>query len=302
MTLVSAHFTATAPATYYDVLAPDGRHPKGTVMLLHGGSHTGAVYLATVDGRPGWAHDFVRHGYRVVIPDWPGRGRSGFIADEALTGTVVCAGLGNVIAEQAGPVTLMTHSMSGHFGWKLLETHGAQIDALIGVAPAPPGNMQPAPIVISESEAAVELKLMEGAAVMTLVRGRPLTATPGFINDKLIGTGTQFPRELIERYIPSLHPVPSRLVYERTNINGSALQVDPAAFAGKRIMIVTGTNDVDHPEAFERGMCAWLNAQGARAEFVYLGERGISGNGHMMMLERNSSAIADLIVAELEAG
>lgn len=298
---MSTHFTAARPATYYDVLEPAGRLPRATMVLLHGGAHTGACYLATVDGRPGWAYDFVRHGYRVVVPDWPGRGRSGYVPDDELTGAVVCAGLGHVIEEQDGPVILMTHSMSGHFGWKLLETHGARISTLVGVAPAPPGNMQPAPIVLRETDDTVELQLMEGAAVMTIVRGRPFAPTAGFIDDKLIGTGTQFPRELIAQYVPSLHPVPSRLLYQRANINGSALRIeDLSSFSGKRIIVVNGTNDIDHPKAFERSMCDWLNGQGARAEHVYLGDRGITGNGHMMMLERNSSAIADLIVASIE--
>ena len=65
------------PVTYFDVIEPaGGRSGKPPLFLIHGGAHTGACYLVTPDGRPGWAHAFAQAGYRVVIPDWPGSGRS----------------------------------------------------------------------------------------------------------------------------------------------------------------------------------------------------------------------------------
>ena len=50
-----------------------------------------------------------------------------------------------------------------------------------------------------------------------------------------------------------------------------------------------------------RASC-WLNANGARADFCFLGDRGIVGNGHMLMLEDNSDEIAGIILDWLEAG
>jgi hypothetical protein len=46
---------------------------------------------------------------------------------------------------------------------------------------------------------------------------------------------------------------------------------------------------------------SWLNANGAKAEFCFLADRGIVGNGHMLMLEQNSDEIAGLILEWLEA-
>ena len=46
---------------------------------------------------------------------------------------------------------------------------------------------------------------------------------------------------------------------------------------------------------------AWLNANGAKADFCFLAARGIVGNGHMLMLETNSDAIARIILDWLEA-
>jgi hypothetical protein len=44
----------------------------------------------------------------------------------------------------------------------------------------------------------------------------------------------------------------------------------------------------------------WLNQNGAKAELIMLGDRGIKGNGHMMMLEVNSNQIAELLIGWLE--
>jgi pimeloyl-ACP methyl ester carboxylesterase len=74
-----------SPPTYYEVLEPAGGAKKPPMVLISGGAHTGACYLATADGRPGWAHAFVRAGYKVAVPDWPGVGRSGSIPFEDLT-------------------------------------------------------------------------------------------------------------------------------------------------------------------------------------------------------------------------
>src|SRR5262249_26440742 len=77
------------PPTYYEVLEPVGGSRKPPMVLICGGAHTGACYLATVDGRPGWAHAFVRAGYKVVVPDWPGVGRTGYIPPAPLTRSLV---------------------------------------------------------------------------------------------------------------------------------------------------------------------------------------------------------------------
>ena len=54
--------------------------------------------------------------------------------------------------------------------------------------------------------------------------------------------------------------------------------------------------DLDHPREEDEGIVTWLNENGAKAEFIWLADRGITGNGHMMMLEENSDEIADLML------
>lgn len=60
----------------YFLADPDaGRLP---LLLWHGGGMTGATWETTPDGRPGWLHEFLRRGRDVYLCDAVERGRSGF--------------------------------------------------------------------------------------------------------------------------------------------------------------------------------------------------------------------------------
>ena len=79
--------TAGPLPVYFETFSPMAATGKPTVVMVHGGAHSGACYQRTADGRRGWAYLFAEHGYRVVVPDWPGTGRSGHVAaDRRLTG------------------------------------------------------------------------------------------------------------------------------------------------------------------------------------------------------------------------
>src|SRR5258708_22447753 len=52
-----------------------GKYP---IVMIHGSQQTGANFLGTPDGRPGWAAFFVSHGWPVYVIDQPGRGKSGY--------------------------------------------------------------------------------------------------------------------------------------------------------------------------------------------------------------------------------
>jgi pimeloyl-ACP methyl ester carboxylesterase len=50
------------------------------VVLVHGGGQTGTNFLRTPDGRAGWAEFFLQEGYTVYVVDWPGHGKSNYVA------------------------------------------------------------------------------------------------------------------------------------------------------------------------------------------------------------------------------
>src|ERR1700722_17777959 len=94
---------ACALALYFDYLTPDSPAYHATVVMVHGG-HTGSCYLVTAQGNPGWAYRFAEGGYRVVVPDWPGHGRSGALDLQKLTGEEICQSLAGLISSLDGPV------------------------------------------------------------------------------------------------------------------------------------------------------------------------------------------------------
>jgi pimeloyl-ACP methyl ester carboxylesterase len=287
------------PVTYFDVIEPTGaRTGKPPMFLIHGGAHTGACYLMTADGRPGWAHAFAQAGYRVVIPDWPGSGRSGYVPYDDLTGETVVAGLGKALLSVGEPAVVMTHSMSGPYGWKLLEQYGDHVAKIVAVAPGPPGNIQATATIANETPEKLEVR---GTTNYTLDRKAPFVATPTFVASKLIGKSTQFPREQTARYAASLQPIAPRLLQQRLNIGGAQMKItDFSKYRHKRALVLIGTDDVDHPRELDVRIADWLNENGAKADFWYLGDRGVSGNGHMLMIESNSDAVAKLILSWVE--
>lgn len=285
------------PHVYFDRILPARLTGKPPVVMIHGGAHTGACYLETASGRPGWAHRFVAAGYPVVVPDWPGTGRSGYVPPDQLTGTLVCNGLARLVAGLGEPAIVVTHSMSGAFGWKLLERCGPAIMRLVAVALGPPGNIQPVAHVAEET---AEHVTVHGTTNYVLSRHAPFVATAAFARSKLIGSSRHFPAERADRYAAMLQPIAARLLHERLNLAGSQVRVDdPGCLAGKPVLMLTGTEDVDHPRAVDAALAEWLRVQGAEVDHIYLGDIGLHGNGHMMMLEENSDVIADLIIARL---
>ena len=288
---------------YADRLLPDPARGKLPVVMIHGGGHSGACYLLTADNRPGWAYRFADAGYPVWLPDWPGCGRSGDVAFADLTGERVCAALGAVIAEAAaaspnGRVVLMTHSMSGALGWKLVEQNRSLIERVVAVAPGPPGNIQPEANVIEETDDEVVVESF--GMTRRLSRDRVYAGGIEFVRHKLIGKSTRFPEDALEMYAGQVAGVPPRLLMERQNIGGSQLKIENlSAFDGLKVLVFTGELDTDHPKDIDSAVVDWLIDAGAQAEFWWLPDRGIDGNGHMLMMEDNSDDLADMIIGWL---
>jgi pimeloyl-ACP methyl ester carboxylesterase len=293
-------FVAAPVPVYFETFVPAVASGRATVVMVHGGAHSGACYQRTADGRRGWAYRFADRGYRAVVPDWPGTGRSGHIPLDQLNGATVVEGLGALIRSLGAPVVLLTHSMSGCYGWRLLELHGDIIDIVVGVAPAPPGNIQKTAPVYAETESVIETEA-SGQRVR-IDKTAPVVASRDFVERKLIGASRYFPRDRLAGYAASLRPIPPNILLERQNVHGRQVRVsDPRKLKGKRILVITGTADLDHPREVDGAIVTWLNDNGAKADFCFLADRGIVGNGHMLMLEKNSDEIADIILDWLEA-
>jgi pimeloyl-ACP methyl ester carboxylesterase len=262
---------------YAEVLGASGASPpRPPIVFLHGGGHTGACYRVTPDGRQGWAEYVAERGWPAVVADWPGHGRSGVVPDLARMSGARVVDAAQALLENIGPAVLVTHSMSGAFGWKLAEQVTRFIVAVVAVAPSPPGNIQPwwswpaypedQPIRFTRDEV------------------RHFTASP------------RFPTEALDAYYQSLVPESARLYNERLNARGLQLQVGLVEnVRSVPILVVSAEVDPNHPDGTDVRTAHFVGA-----EHLVLADRGLTGHGHLMMIEHGNLEIARMILDWLE--
>jgi len=282
---------SAAHPIYVDVvpaaLANAGKPP---VVMIHGGGHTGACYLSTPDGRPGWASIFAAAGHDVFVPDWPGHGRSPMRADFATLSTQEIVESLEILIDAVGPAILVAHSAGGPMAWWLAERRPDRVAAVVGLAPGPPANLLPD---LPDDQAAVDA-LRDDESLGCPIRvpeDRPIWIDPAFMSAYWTN-GDRFPKAAFDRYRRGIVPESARLLNERFNIGGRGLRIaDPKSLSGLPILIVTGDQDRRHPRGMDEGTANYLGA-----EFVWLADRGIAGNGHLLMIEDNSDEIAALVL------
>src|SRR5436309_58310 len=67
-----------------------------------------------------------------------------------------------------------------------------------------------------------------------------------------------------------------------------------------KVPMLIVASEASYHAGYDHCTSAYLNQAGVKHSFVRLGERGIHGNGHMMMLEKNNQAIARLMADWVE--
>jgi len=278
---------------YADIVAasPDvaRRHP---VVMVHGGCHTGASYIATPDGREGWAGRFARDGHDVYSIDWPGHGRSPACADLPKLTTREIAQSIRVLLDAIGPAVLLVHSASGPMAWWIAENAPASVAAVIGIAPGAPANILP--VLPDDPDEVAKLRddMSLGCPVM-MPEDRPVVVGEAFIR-AYWANSPRFPAQAFAAYAHSIVAESARLFNERFNIGGQGLAIrDPANLTMPKL-IVTGDLDLRHPRTVDEATARYVGA-----EFVWLPDHGIHGNGHMTMIEDNSDEIAGLLLGWL---
>ena len=285
------------------------------LVLVHGGGGQGTDYLVTPDGRPGWADYFVRRGYAVYVVDRAGHGRSPYHPDslgpmtplptyEFIEGLFTApekakaypqaalhdqwpeapqaldnllAGMGPSIADMAvthanmqrcgaalldliGPSILMTHSAGGPFGWVVADVRPELVKAVIAVEPIGPPFMD-----------------RPGGGLDWGITAIPLTFDPPAANSADLSR--------VERPAPGPDQKPC------------LVQAEPARrlpnLANIPMVLVTG--EASWMAQDNHGVVDFLRQAGVDIEHLRLEDVGVHGNGHAMMLEKNSDDIAAVI-------
>ncbi len=257
------------------------------VVMVHGSTHTGMTYETTPDGREGWATYFARKGTPVYVVDQAGRGRSGFDP------TAI-----NRMRDQPGgnPSTLPTLLLGSHerawpnfrFGPKYPEPYpGLQfpLEALDQYL------MQLVPNT-ETTLAGVGDNTVDGLAALLDKIGPAIVivhSQSGVIGLDVVKKRPQLVKALV--------------TVEGGCDNFSAADI-PSAYAKVSLLSVWGDFSVGAKGTVNgdgrRNACLAavnaIKAAGGRAELILLPERGIKGNSHMMMMDKNNLQVADVII------
>jgi pimeloyl-ACP methyl ester carboxylesterase len=282
---------------YVDWEAPAGPARKPTVVFVHGGGGQSLDWRYTVDGRPGWSDVFVAAGHPVYLVDRPGHGRSRGIAHDGPVGDVpsddqaafLFAG-GPDAADQtqwtwprdgrSDEVRSLTASSAG-LARDIAGAERREADRLIGLL----DRIGPAVLVTHSLGAccgwvaAAERPALVRAVVALEPVGPPFGAIPG-VGELTWGlTATPLPHDPTPTGPASLRATPER--YPAPGLAGCPIAIVASSASPLRATAAPAAE--------------FLRSLGARAEVVDLADHGFHGNGHALMREANSDAVAAFV-------
>jgi pimeloyl-ACP methyl ester carboxylesterase len=291
------------------------------VVMLHGGGQTGSCFTTKPDGGEGWAQAFARNGFPVYVIDEPGRGRSPlpfdagdlqpvFAAETAEKIFTACAhhrqwpgaelhtqwpGSGRrgdpifdrfyasqapqlrdhaameqtaceavaALLQEIGPAILLSHSQGAPRGWRVADRYPELVKGVLAIEPM--GR----PFYWT-----TELAIVFGLPPETVCHPYGLA----------IGPLTYEPEADL-----------SALIQWRAAQNAGRWRL--ARLAGVPITLVSG--EASYHRSSDLELSEFLTAMGVEHRLLALEEIGIHGNGHMMMLEKNSDQIADALIDQI---
>ena len=326
----------TVGQMYVEYQIPARRTRPYPVIMIHGGSQTGTNFTGTPDGRPGWVQYFLGRGYAVYVVDTVGRGRSAYWPDQpfgALTKPRISAveqrfvaperfklwpqahlhtqwpgkgtpgdtdfdqfyaaqvpsiadfakqqeintAAGVALLDKLGPSIVLTHSQSGAFGWPIADARPQLVKALVQVEPNGP------PVHELEFKGAPDW-FTDNPKTKTFGLGEvPLSYDPP------LGAGQQL------AFARQDKP-------DRPDLARCWSQAEPARKLPKLsdIPIAILVSEASYHAPYDHCTSAYLTQAGVKHSFIRLADRGVRGNGHMMMLEKNNQEIARVMAQWLD--
>jgi pimeloyl-ACP methyl ester carboxylesterase len=321
---------------YVEVWVPRQiRHPY-PIVYIHGAGQTATDWMQTPDGRPGWAYYFAKQGYVQYMVDSPARGRSPYVPDHDGNLTIRTAAnleatftaatkkgnfprahlhtqwpgtglMGDPVFDEfaktqlqflggggpasqdelsrdafialldmiKSPVIILSHSQGGTVGWLMADARPSQVKGIVTVEPAAP------PIRGVDT---AKVAYQSGGGLTWGVASDPIHYDPPV-------------KEASELQV---------VLEEESDIPGDVvpcyLQKEPARKLVnlEKIPVVYLSAEGGYHRVSDHCLAKWLNQAGVKTQFVRLEDVGIHGNGHEMMLEKNSDEIAKFIGGWIE--
>ena len=180
---------------------------------------------------------------------------------------------GIALLDKIGPAVLLMHSQSGAFAWPIADARPKLVKAIIAVEPNGPPvyetEFKGAPDGSPTSGKKQDLRPRRGAAHLRSAARRPAKSLPSCAR-----TSPTRPTWCAAGSRPS----------RRASCQNLA-----------RIPILIVVAEASYHAAYDHCTANYLTQAGVPNTFIRLGDVGIRGNGHMMMLEKNSDDIAGVI-------
>ena len=196
------------------------------------------------------------------------------------------------LLDKIGPSIILVHSQSGAYAWPIAQARPQLVKAIVAAEPSGP----PVHEVVVKSIQRFDVA-WEGATKQTAddyYRDNPGVKRYGLTNTPL-------------DYVPAVTP-DSPLQFaqqekpDRPDLSRCWLQKEPARklpLVGERPVLLIEA-EASFYAGYNHCNVGYLRQAGVPVEFIKLADLGIKGNGHMMMMEKNSDEIAKVIADWLD--
>lgn len=315
---------------YAEYMIPAQQTHPYPIIMVHGGTMSGTNFTGTPDGREGWAQYFVRQGYAVYSVDQVGRGRSSYnekfygpaeqtdatnnqsrySAQEKFNrwpqahlhtqwpgdGSMQDPAVQQLISSQLpaikafarqmalnrdglvalidkiGRSILLVHSQAGAFGWPVADARPDGVKALVAVEPNGP------PYKGVEFLGAPEWFRTTGVTLPWGITGVPLTYAPAVADASEL------------KFVQEKAPQGEGLVR-------CFLQEQPARQLAnlKKTPILVLSAEASYHAPYDHCTVQYLQQAGVTPTWIKLADKGVRGNSHMMMVEKNNKESAAVI-------
>ena len=198
----------------------------------------------------------------------------------------------DTLLDRIGPSILFFHSQGGQYAWPLAQDRPALVKAIVAVEPAGPPVHD---VVLKGGEARFGVSFDAATGDPNdRFRDSPQLKKYGLTNHALA-------------YAPAVTPQSPLQFVRQENAEGPDLarcwrQKEPAkklvAIGDRPIVYIAAEASFFAP--YSHCTVGYLDQAGVHLDFIKLADIGIHGNGHLMMLEKNSDQIAGVIAKWLD--